>query len=125
MKKYNIKIERDENSWNPREDDNFTTMVCFHKRYDLGDKHNIKHDDYSSWEEMEEGIKADEEVMIMKPLYMYDHSGITISTSPFGCAWDSGRLGLVYITKASLMKLCGRADFTEEELKYLKFYDEG
>ena len=67
MKKYNIKIERDENAYNPREDDNFTTMVCFHKRYDLGDKHNIKHDDYSSWEEMEEGIKADEEVMIMKP----------------------------------------------------------
>jgi hypothetical protein len=116
MKKYNIKIERDENAWNPREDDNFTTMVCFHKRYDLGDKHHVDGDAYSSWEEMEEAIKAEHEVMIMKPLYMYEHSGITISTSPFSCSWDSGRLGLVYITKPSLMKLCGRTDFTEEEL---------
>jgi hypothetical protein len=116
MKSYKIKIERDENAWDPREDDNFTTMVCFHKRYNLGDKHNVNGDEYASWAEMEEAIKADEEVMIMKPLYMYEHSGITISTSPFSCGWDSGRLGLVYITKASLMKMCGRADFTEEEL---------
>jgi hypothetical protein len=30
------------------------------------------------------------------PLYLYDHSGITISTSQFSCAWDSGQIGFIY-----------------------------
>jgi hypothetical protein len=31
------------------------------------------------------------------PLYLYDHSGLSISTTPFSCPWDSGRLGNVYM----------------------------
>ena len=30
------------------------------------------------------------------PLYLYDHGGITISTGPFGCPWDSGQVGFIY-----------------------------
>jgi hypothetical protein len=30
------------------------------------------------------------------PLYLYDHSGITISTKPFGCPWDSGQVGFIF-----------------------------
>lgn len=33
------------------------------------------------------------------PVYMYDHSGIVIHTKPFNCPWDSGQVGLNYITK--------------------------
>lgn len=36
---------------------------------------------------------------IVMPLYMYDHSGITISTSPFSCPWDSGQVGWVFVSK--------------------------
>jgi hypothetical protein len=31
-------------------------------------------------------------------LYLYDHSGITISTSPFSCPWDSGQVGFIWTT---------------------------
>jgi len=27
------------------------------------------------------------------PIYMYDHSGISLSTGPFSCRWDSGQVG--------------------------------
>jgi hypothetical protein len=35
---------------------------------------------------------------ILLPLYLYDHSGITISTRPFSCPWDSGQVGWTYCT---------------------------
>lgn len=34
------------------------------------------------------------------PVYMYDHSGRTVSTSPFSCRWDSGMAGFVYVKKS-------------------------
>ena len=55
-KGYIIEIEQDENPESPREWDNLTTMICFHKKYNLGDKHDIKHQDYSSWNEMEQAL---------------------------------------------------------------------
>ena len=41
----------------------------------------------------------EEKGTIIKGLYLYDHSGITISTSSFSCRWDSGQIGWIYITK--------------------------
>jgi len=35
---------------------------------------------------------------VMLPLYLYDHSGITMSTSGFSCPWDSGQVGWIYCT---------------------------
>jgi hypothetical protein len=40
------------------------------------------------------------EHFIELPLYLYDHSGITISTGAFGCQWDSGQVGFIYISRA-------------------------
>ena len=37
----------------------------------------------------------DREYVIL-PLYLYDHSGITISCSAFSCPWDSGQIGYIY-----------------------------
>lgn len=94
-----LKIERDEWCSSPREWDNLGTMVCFHSRYDLGDKHDYNSSDYDSWEEMKNAIIKNEDVAEILPIYLYDHSGITISTSPFGCRWDSGQIGWIYTTK--------------------------
>lgn len=77
-------------------------MVCFHSRYDLGDDHDIDHNDYDGFDEMEEAIMRDEKPLVIEPLYLYDHSGITISTEPFGCRWDSGQVGFVYITQENI-----------------------
>lgn len=35
---------------------------------------------------------------VMLPLFLYDHSGITMSTGAFSCRWDSGQVGWIYTT---------------------------
>jgi len=47
------------------------------------------------------------------PLYLYDHSGITMRTSPFSCQWDSGQVGFIYCTKERCDEL--GADFSKAE----------
>lgn len=37
-------------------------------------------------------------------LYLYDHSGITMRTSPFCCPRDSGQVGLIYVTRDEILK---------------------
>jgi len=105
MKKFELKIEQDTDPMNPRTDwDNLGTMVCFHKRYDLGDKTDYRSNDYDSWDELKEGIITNEGEVTILPLYLYDHSGITISTSPFDCNWDSGQIGFIFVSKHKIKK---------------------
>ena len=44
---------------------------------------------------------------VILPLYLYDHSGITMSTSPFNCNWDSGQVGWVVVSKENVRKEFG------------------
>ncbi len=97
-----LKIFQDTNGGDSRTWDNLTKMICFHSRYSLGDKHEYKHKDYEGWEEMKQAIIKKEDVAIIKPLFMYDHSGITIKTSSYNDRWDSGQIGFVFITKKAL-----------------------
>ena len=100
--KYKIEIIQDESPFSPREDDNLGTMVCFHNRYTLGDKHDYNSDNYRGWDEMKDAISETENVGVILPLYLYDHSGITISTTPFSCQWDSGQIGFIFISKEKI-----------------------
>jgi hypothetical protein len=111
-----IRIVDDLYPHNPRENDNITKMVCFHRRYNLGDKHGYNQSDYKSWDELKKAIIKAEKPVMIKPLYLYDHSGITIATSPFGCQWDSGQIGWVYIT-AKTMKDFWSKDAQRDETK--------
>lgn len=98
-----IEIHTDDDPTNPRNpdfQDHDDVMVCFTKRYNLGDKHDYKSDDYNSWAEMKAQIERDNDVAEILPLYLFDHSGITISTTDFNDRWDSGQIGFVFITKA-------------------------
>ena len=105
MTKYNISIEQDPDPQNPRTEwDNLGTMVCFHRRYDLGDEHDYKEDDYYGWDELEEAITKEEDPAVILPIYMLDHSGITVSTQPFSCPWDSGQVGFIFISKEKVLK---------------------
>lgn len=101
---FKIEIIQDKDSESPREWDNLGKMICFHSRYNLGDKHDYKHEDYSSWKELENDVCNKKDLAISFPLYLYDHSGITISTTPFSCHWDSGKVGFIYITKERVRK---------------------
>ena len=91
-----IRIFRDEFPENPREWSNLGTMIAFHKRYSLGDdNHGFHSSDYSGWSAMEAAILAEHKGGIILPLYLYDHGGITMSTTPFSCPWDSGQVGFI------------------------------
>ena len=88
-KNHKIELFIDENAESPREWDNLGTMVCFHRSYELGDKHKY------TVEEIKDLL--DRKDVLALPLYLYDHSGITISTKPFSCPWDSGQVGIVFV----------------------------
>jgi len=94
-----IQIVRDEDPHNPRQDDTFSTMLCFHSGYNLGDNHGYNKDDYGGWDSLKHFIVKNERPLIIKELHMYDHGGIAISTSPFSCRWDSGQIGYVWISQ--------------------------
>ena len=97
-KGYRIEIVPDDDPINPRDWDQLGTMVCFHNRYNLGDKHDLKAGDFNGWDSLENYIRKELEGYIILPLYLYDHSGITMNTTGFSCGWDSGQVGFIYIT---------------------------
>lgn len=94
-----LRIFHDEFGHNPREDDNVSHMICFHKTYRLGDRHDYDTGDFDNWDELKEQLEEDYDILVICPLYLYDHSGITISGTPFGCRWDSGQVGWAFIEK--------------------------
>lgn len=44
---------------------------------------------------------------VMLTLFLYDHSGITMRTSPFSCPWDSGPVGFIYASYETIRKEFG------------------
>jgi hypothetical protein len=128
MKNYKLEVVPDNSPINPREDDNITTMVCFGKYDYLGDKHDYKSNNFDSLDELKEHIESEYKVLMIKPLYVYDHSGITISTSPFNDRFDTSRIGWVFIDEKKLKTICGEGTYTDKELNEwidgeVKMYD--
>ena len=101
-KKYKLEIFEALDPTNPREFDNLGTMVCFHRRYKLGDDSDLDSSDFSSWEELEEYLYKTEKALIVIPVFMYDHSGLTVNTTGFSCPWDSGQIGHIYVSREKI-----------------------
>lgn len=120
-----VRTYYDEYSDDPRSWDNLGTMVCFHKRYNLGDKNDYKSGEYDSWSEMEKDIIKRENVGVILPLYLYDHSGITMNTTGFSCGWDSGRVGFIFISKKKMLKEYGGKVVTQKLKDRVKDYLKG
>ena len=92
-----VRYERDEDAESPREWDQLGTMVCFSSKYKLGDEQI----DDPLERKHERTLEGD---LVILPLYLYDHSGLRMSTSSFGDSWDSGLIGWIYITYEKLRK---------------------
>ena len=102
---HKIQVHSDDDTESPRTAwDNFGHMVCFHKRYDLGDKTNLRSSQFEGWDEMEAYLREKKGAVVIAPLYLYDHSGITMSVKPFSCRWDSGQVGFIYTTRDEILK---------------------
>lgn len=145
-----VRIVQDTDPSNPRTewDCHSGRMICWHRKYTLGDEHNYDKDEFlkelacEADAELEEEIdrlendyysrvydyaarldiedcheyasgkvvaqvnelveKAVSDGYIMLPLYLYDHSGITMSTGRFSCQWDSGQVGWIICDKKTI-----------------------
>ena len=102
--KLTLKIEQDEDAESPREWCNLGTMVCWHSRATLGDR-TIKRSDVQEFVDELNAIKKKGGVVL--PLWLYEHSGMTMSCgdgNPFSCSWDSGQVGFIYVTAEDIRK---------------------
>jgi len=89
MSAIKVTIHRDDTHECPRKDyDNLGTMACWHNRYNLGDVQPKEDADEWLAENAPKGS-------VVLPLFLYDHSGITMSTGSFGDPWDSGQVGVI------------------------------
>lgn len=127
---------------NPRNKDfdegQFGIMICWHTRYNMGDE-QMNQDplewlaemmdtdvptfctdnglDFEYTKNLKEKIsEAFMDKFYALPIFLYDHSGQTIRTTPFSCNWDSGQVGWIYTTKERIQKVCGEdPKFLEKE----------
>lgn len=119
---FTIEIHQDLDPLNPRKEfDNLAVFAFFHRRYSLGDKDTgIADRDYSSWDEMEAAIWKKFDVAVLTPVWMLDHSGITIRSHSFNDPWDSGQIGFAWITKKAARESYGWKTITPSRCKILK-----
>lgn len=115
-KGYTIKIKQDFDPLNPRKEwDNLGTIVYWYNRYELGDVDGSK--EYGDGDDFLQAMQQDKDA-VMLPVYMYDHSGQTISTTPFSCQWDGGQIGWIYASSETIKKEWGEVtDETKEKAK--------
>jgi hypothetical protein len=78
---------------NPRDGYGTGIIATWHRRYNLGDEQPTQAPD--AW--LSDLLKREPRAIVL-PVYLYDHGGITISTAPFSCPWDSGQIGYIYTT---------------------------
>jgi hypothetical protein len=130
---YTIQIKQDNDPGeSPRDWDNLGTMVCWHRRYNLGDKHDfcsngefIPNDQYLEDTPEDFQLFAKHVPMICLPVYMYEHGGITISTGreyPYNDRWDAGQVGYIYATHEKIRKEYGWKHVTQARADKIREY---
>lgn len=116
-----LKVMYDTDAPNPREMGSYIgRMVCHHRRYALGDEEAKNIRDYTNWKDWFSGEIGKEDDFIRLPLYLYDHSGITMSTKDFGDRWDSGQVGWIYVSKKDARREFGWKRITEKRRKEIE-----
>lgn len=127
-----INVFVDESSECPRRWDNLGTMYTAHRHYcpekELDDHFDIDEIFASRWKFREKFLSE----YVALPVYMLDHSGQTVSTTPFSCPWDSGLLGIIAVPVEDVKKEYGwklltkkRRETIEGHLKAeIKIYDD-
>lgn len=105
-KGFTIKIEPDFDACDPiAEWDGNVKYALWHRRYKLQNDTDLNTDDYSGWDELKQALIKKYRALAILPVYMYDHGGQTIRTTPFGGMYgyfDSGQLGFAFINKECL-----------------------
>lgn len=103
---------QDDSPADPREDENLGKMICFHKQYSLGDKTDLNSGMFGGWEELHNYLIKEKKAIMVLPLYLYNHSNLTIKIGSFQgllsqghAEFDSGQVGFIYCTKEDLKRI--------------------
>ncbi|KZY52126.1 hypothetical protein A3734_19730 [Sulfitobacter sp. HI0054] len=104
---HTIKIYHDPDAESPRDWCNLGKLICWHRRYWLGDSHQFDSPEAflrdlagvsdQSDLSMEQLRERAARKAILLPVFLYDHSGLALNTIGFHCPWDSGQVGYVYV----------------------------
>ncbi len=95
---YEIKIYYDPDPESPRDWDNLGTMYTCHRNY-LPEESFDQHFQFEEvFDQHQDFLPSFEKNYIAHKVYLYEHSGITVSTSPFSCRWDSGLFGIIAVS---------------------------
>lgn len=123
-RKLRLVIEQDIDSENPRGWDNMGTMLCYCRDYNLGDYNSRKETESKldeicrkyGEEEPEEMSLYEKMCFILKqenicglPLWLYDHSGISMSTGRVD-KFDSSLVGIIFVEKETFFAQTCRKD---------------
>ena len=147
---YLLTVRQDDFFPDPRrEDEKFGTMICFHRRYSLGDEHGYKNSDelikdlyikaagggeqgeqkyedlmdrFDVWPVTLQQIQAKnqelmseiEKAYVVLPVYLLDHSGLSVSTHSFNDPWDSGQTGIIFASFDKIREEYGVENVTPE-----------
>ncbi len=127
-----LRIVHDPNPKNPRNVYALGRIAYKHSKYELGEE---LIDDPIDWLEDKLGLQRRglynnerlrelENLFFRKyiglRLYLYDHSGISISTEPFQCGFDSGQVGYIYIDKKTLREDWNIKNITQKYMNQAK-----
>jgi len=103
-----VKIYQDDFPESPREWSNLGHMICHHPRYNFGDEQFNPNTVANSVKEFEQYLETERDAYIMLPLYIYDHSGVTMTARSERASmypdrqWDVSHVGYIYITAAKI-----------------------
>lgn len=81
----------------PKSWDQFGTLVTWHRNYVFDEDGKKAFGEPSDFIE-----QAKREKWIYLPVFMYEHSGISLSSGSFGDPWDSGQVGFIYVTREKM-----------------------
>lgn len=123
-KGYHIHICYDDDAVNPRKMyDNLGTLYTAHRHY----QPEKRFDDHFEINKVFDGRIENFRKSFLKehvalPVYLYDHGGITISTSPFSCPWNSGFFGIIAVSLEKVREEYGWKNVTAERRKRIERY---
>jgi hypothetical protein len=113
-KYHRIALYADDSPESPRDWDTLGTLVCWHRRYRLGDalpealrSSCSHHSDPDSLERFQAWAHQQRRTLLILPVYLYDHSGLALATRPFSCTWDSGQVGWIFASHAHIRAAFG------------------
>lgn len=141
---YTLRVRYDEYEGqdnNPRDWCNLGTMVCWHPDYYLGDyqvtnpegrgavEHSYHRNDFPNLNVLARYLTLAEGALLVLPLYLYDHSGISISVgrNPYTMdpqGWDTTMVGFIYTTAEQVEQVgCPLDKLTEGLVGEVETYD--